>query len=127
MSTIKADTLSTLDGTKSITTDRVTQGVARAWVNFNGTGTVAIRASFNVSSITDNGTGNYRVNFTTAMEDVNYAMAGISTWNTSGASGSLLATSTGSFFTTSVNVNVYQTNSLFNSVDSHTTTVVIFR
>jgi hypothetical protein len=44
----------------------------RAWVNFNGTGTVAIRASGNVSSITDNGTGNYTVNFTTAMPDVNY-------------------------------------------------------
>ena len=45
----------------------------RAWVNFNGTGTVAIRASGNVSSITDNGTGDYTVNFTTAMPDVNYA------------------------------------------------------
>jgi hypothetical protein len=45
----------------------------RAWVNFNGTGTVAIRSSFNVSSITDNGTGDYTVNFTTAMPDVNYA------------------------------------------------------
>ena len=48
----------------------------RAWVNFNGTGTVAIRASFNVSSITDNGTGDYTVNFTTAMPDANYAMTG---------------------------------------------------
>ena len=45
----------------------------RAWVNFNGTGTVAIRASGNVTSITDNGTGDYTVNFTTAMPDVNYA------------------------------------------------------
>jgi hypothetical protein len=45
----------------------------RAWVNFNGTGTVAIRDSGNVSSITDNGTGNYTVNFTTAMPDTNYA------------------------------------------------------
>ena len=45
---------------------------AKAWVNFNGTGTVAIRESFNVSSITDNGTGNYTVNFTTAMPDANY-------------------------------------------------------
>jgi hypothetical protein len=45
----------------------------RAWVNFNGTGTVAIRASGNVTSITDNGTGLYSVNFTTAMPDVNYA------------------------------------------------------
>jgi len=46
----------------------------RAWVNFNGTGTVAIRASGNVSSITDNGTGNYTVNFTTAMPDTNYSV-----------------------------------------------------
>lgn len=45
----------------------------RAWVNFNGTGTPAIRASGNVSSITDNGTGDYTVNFTTAMPDVNYS------------------------------------------------------
>lgn len=48
---------------------------ARAWVNFNGTGTVAIRASGNVSSITDNGTGDYTVNFTTAMPDANYSVA----------------------------------------------------
>ena len=45
----------------------------RAWVNFNGTGTVAIRASGNVSSITDNGTGDYTVNFTTAMPDANFS------------------------------------------------------
>jgi hypothetical protein len=45
----------------------------RAWVNFNGTGTVAIRASFNVSSITDNGTGDYTVNLATAMPDSNFA------------------------------------------------------
>ncbi len=47
----------------------------RAWVNFNGTGTPAIRASGNVSSITDNGTGDYTVNFTTAMSDADYAGA----------------------------------------------------
>lgn len=45
----------------------------RAWVNFNGTGTVAIRASGNVTSITDNNTGDYTVNFTTAMPDANYS------------------------------------------------------
>ena len=45
----------------------------RAWVNFNGTGTVAIRGSGNVSSITDNGTGDYTVNFTTALPDANYS------------------------------------------------------
>ena len=46
----------------------------RAWVNFNGTGTVAIRGSGNVSSITDNGTGTYTVNFTNAMPDANYSV-----------------------------------------------------
>ena len=45
----------------------------RAWVNFNGTGTPAIRSSGNVSSITDNGTGNYTITFATAMPDANYA------------------------------------------------------
>jgi hypothetical protein len=46
----------------------------RAWVNFNGTGTVAIRDSGNVSSITDHGTGQYTANFTTNMPDVNYCV-----------------------------------------------------
>ena len=53
---------------------------ARAWVNFNGTGTVAIRASGNVSSITDNGTGFYTVNFATAMPDANYSAAGMTNY-----------------------------------------------
>ena len=46
---------------------------AKAWVNFNGTGTVAIRASFNVTSITDNATGAYTVNFTNALADANFS------------------------------------------------------
>jgi len=46
---------------------------ARAWVNFNGTGVIAIRASVNVSSITDSGVGIYVVNFTTAMTDANFS------------------------------------------------------
>jgi hypothetical protein len=61
---------------------------ARAWVNFNGTGTVAIRASVNVSSITDNGTGDYTVNFTTAMPDANYS-ADIAASNSSGNSATM--------------------------------------
>jgi hypothetical protein len=50
-------------------------GLCKAWVNFNGTGTVAIRASYNVSSITDNGTGDFTVNFTTALADANYSVS----------------------------------------------------
>lgn len=56
----------------------------RAWVNFNGNGTVAIRASGNVSSITDNGTGDYTMNFTTAMPDANYCPTGICGGNVAG-------------------------------------------
>lgn len=73
MSTIKATTLSNLAGSKTVPTDTVVDGSAKAWVNFNGTGTVAIRRAFNVSSITDNGTGDYTVNFTNAMVDANFA------------------------------------------------------
>ena len=55
----------------------VTAYGCRAWVNFNGTGTVAIRGSGNVSSITDNGTGNYFINFASALTDANYSVTGI--------------------------------------------------
>lgn len=55
----------------------------RAWVNFNGTGTIAIRASFNVSSITDNGIGLYTVNFTNAMPDINYSISALGSTTTS--------------------------------------------
>ena len=58
--------------------------MCRAWVNFNGTGTVAIRASGNVTSITDNGTGDYTINFTTAMPDANYSVAGLTIGNSVG-------------------------------------------
>jgi hypothetical protein len=71
MSTIKATTLST-QSNATVPIDTVVNGTAKAWVNFNGTGTVAIRASFNVASITDNGTGTYTVNFTAAMPDASF-------------------------------------------------------
>jgi hypothetical protein len=60
------------DGTNSTSATNCIQGSAKAWVNFNGTGTVAIRGSYNVSSITDNGTGRYTVNFTNALANANY-------------------------------------------------------
>ena len=74
MSTLRLTTISNQTGSSSVPSETVINGSAKAWVNFNGTGTVAIRASFNVSSITDNGTGTYTVNFTTAMPDANYAV-----------------------------------------------------
>ena len=95
MSTAKFDTLSNLAGTQSVPVATVAQGSAKAWVNFNGTGTVAIRASFNVSSITDNGTGVYTLNFTNALPDANYAYtfggADVSWGNKMSAGGSTTA------------------------------------
>ena len=70
MSTLRVNTLQNAAGTGQ----PAMSGAAKAWVNFNGTGTVAIRASFNVTSITDNGTGDYTVNFTSALPDANYAV-----------------------------------------------------
>jgi hypothetical protein len=69
--TIQSNTTSPPTVTNSGSTEIGT--FCRAWVNFNGTGTVAIRASFNVSSITDTGVGAYTVNLTNAMPDSNYA------------------------------------------------------
>lgn len=76
MSTLKVNTLTDTAATKSVPIADVVNGTARAWVNFDGTGTVAIRGQYNVSSITDNGTGDYTINFTTAMPDANYAFVG---------------------------------------------------
>ena len=73
MSTIKTETLST-PSNATVPVDTVVNGTAKAWVNFNGSGTVAIRRAFNVSSITDEGTGQYAVNFTNALVDDSYIM-----------------------------------------------------
>jgi hypothetical protein len=73
MSTLRVNTIQNSGGTGS----PAISGLAAAWVNFNGTGTVAIRASSNVSSITDQGTGVYLINFTNALSDTNYALSGM--------------------------------------------------
>jgi hypothetical protein len=73
MSTLKVNNITDTSGGS---TNLTVPNTAKAWVNFNGTGTVAIRASFNVSSITDNGTGDYTVNFATALPNANYALSG---------------------------------------------------
>jgi len=95
--------------------------LCKAWVNFNGTGTVAIRASYNVSSITDNGTGDYTVNFTNAMPDANYSAVG-----TTGPKGSNSESFTiFSYATSSVRVNTSSGAAL--SGDTANNNVAIFR
>ena len=83
-------TISTLsDGTNSTSSTNCIQGSAKAWVNFNGTN-ASIRASYNVSSVTRNGTGDYTVTMTNAMSDANYTVSISSTvtwgngWPTNG-------------------------------------------
>jgi hypothetical protein len=78
------------DGTNSTSSTNCIQGSAKAWVNFNGTGTVAIRASYNVSSITDNGTGDYTVNFTNALPNANYGIAMACVGYLNGAGGTVV-------------------------------------
>ena len=80
MSELRANTISDAAGTGPATLTG--QSAAKAWVNFNGTGTVAIRDGENISSLSDNGTGNYTINFTTAMSDLNYAPTASVKWGT---------------------------------------------
>lgn len=83
MSTLRVTNIADTSGSNSLTTAQNYSGTAKAWVNFNGTGTVAIRASFNVSSITDVNTGQYRVNLTNALADSDYAAIALSEYNDS--------------------------------------------
>jgi len=122
MSTLKVSTLQNLSGTEVYT--------AKAWVNFNGQGTVAIRASGNVSSITDNGTGDYTVNFTTALADANYATIMTTRFNSADSNGVSAQSprSGGTYSTTAVRVTV--SNQLGSSVgvwDADAIYVAIFR
>lgn len=95
------------------------KGVAKAWVNFNGTGTVAIRDSFNVSSITDNGTGDYDINFTNNMANVDYTTF-VSIGTDNERDGSIKAQ-----LVTDVNINVYfSSNGILN--DQAMISVVVF-
>lgn len=121
MSTLRVDTIQDRAGTGN----PAINGLAKAWVNFNGTGTVAIRASFNVSSITDNGTGDYTVNFTTAMPDANYSVVTSGRIQGGAFMGWSGALSAATQTTTSSRIGVGQLNST--AVDSEIVTVAIFR
>jgi hypothetical protein len=97
--------------------------MARAWVNFNGTGTVAIRGSGNVSSITDNGVGLYTVNFTTAMSDVNYSAVGTCNFEVDVG----IPFNTRTLATGSAGVETYRPYPYNTPVDVSTVSLAIFR
>jgi hypothetical protein len=102
----------------------------RAWVNFNGTGTVAIRASQNVSSITDNGAGDYTINFSTAMADADYSVSGAVNGFVSGAGTYSLGINTltsSSSRVVSIWTNGGGNNTAFGFVDASIVTATITR
>ena len=88
MSTLKVNTIQNTSGGSSSTPEQIEQGRAKAWVHFKGTGTVSIYDDFNVSSITDNGTGHYRVNLSITMANIDYAAFADGRFNTSDGDGS---------------------------------------
>ena len=105
-------------------------GLAKAWVNFNGTGAVAIRASYNVSSITDNGAGDYTVNFTTAFADANYAMTGTASLDARSETIAITGYTEATRLSGSVRINSRYNNSIVPSginVDTSTVAVAVFR
>ena len=117
-------TISTLsDGTNSTSATNCIQGSAKAWVNFNGTGTVAIRASYNVSSITDNGTGLYTVNFTNALADADYV--GVFGCNDNGNTTTMNYRSGGTKTASAFQVSTVADGA--NLTDNNTAMVAVFR
>ena len=122
MSTIKANTLLHSDGstTTQPSIPALDKRMAKAWVAFNGTGTVAIRDSYNVSSITDVSTGYYTVNFTTNMTDGNYMVATSNRWDDR-----FIGTYHGYNITTSFQINS-STNGSTTPTDADTVQAVVF-
>ena len=128
MSTLKVTNIQDTAGGNSSTSEEIYSGRAKAWVNFNGVGTVAIRADFNVSSITDNGgNGDYTVNFTTAMPDANYCVTGTCSGadNPSNSVASLNTKLTGGLTTTGC--RIYSTNCNGAAANREFMAVAIFR
>ena len=126
MSTIKVTNLQDTSGSNSSTSEEIFQGRAKAWVSFNGTGTVAIRDDFNVNTITDNGTGDYTVNFDNAMSNSNYSVAGSVSWSTTW--GTYLTIDASTYSTTAVRIRSIYTNSsaTLTHIDSLRGSVQIF-
>jgi len=115
---------STADGV-AIGTGGINQArIAKAWVNFDGSGTVAIRGSYNVSSITDTNTGNYRVNFSTAMADTNYCA--LVTTDASGGQIACHQDSAGNYTTSVLGLRIYAGDTSWASEDTTTCTVLVF-
>lgn len=99
----------------------------RAWVNFNGTGTVAIRASGNVTSITDNGTGDYTINMTNAMPDANYSPVGTSRRGSTNTDNMVALPVSGTFSTTALQVVTVAASDGVTKIDADIVSIHITR
>ena len=129
---VRITTLADSSGNNNSTPAEIASGRAKAWVNFNGTGTIAIRASYNVSSLTDNAVGDYTINFTNAMADGNFAVAGSGRYGDNSGIGTMRVLSVSSvgtlanaMTTSSVHVGIAYQNG--GSEDVQVVTVAIFR
>jgi hypothetical protein len=100
-SILRVDTLTDASSGSSTAMSTINQGTAKVWINFNGTGTIAARDSFNVASLTDEGVGAYQTNLTTSLDNANYAVTG-----SAGSSG----TASGCWHTTGFDVDSYNTD-----------------
>ena len=127
MSTLKVATIQDTSGNNSSTPAGIASGTAKAWVSFNGVGTLAIRNSFNVSSVTDGGTGIYTINFATTMPNENYGVTGTSSWSTL-SWGSTLSIDSAVYSTSSLKVRTFYvaSGSGFTAIDSIRTSVTFF-
>ena len=130
MSTLKVNTIQNTSAAHSSTPEEIAQGRAKAWVNFNGTGTAAINDDFNISTITDNGTGDFTISFTSALSNANYAVVACNGRQTSGNSTNSFtilvaeentAKTTGLFRIVSLGTNTY-----FNVVDPNSANIAVF-
>ena len=125
MSEIRVTTLKDTSGGNSSTTSQIASGRAKAFVNFNGAGAVAIRASFNVNSVTDNGgTGDYTVNFATALTDANYMWSSGLTYSTTW--GALLFVDN-TYPPTTTSLRFYTTDANYTVLDVTVITLTIHR
>lgn len=128
MSTLRVNNITdTAGGSSSLSVP----GAAEAWVNFNGTGTVAIRAALNVSSITDNAVGDYTLNFANALADANYASV-IGGFNNTNGNGGWMAEYAGGNFSygnskSASILRVVSYNNAGNYQDNESYSVAVFR
>lgn len=122
MSKIKTNVLTSLNETDEVQIPTLDQRMAKAWVNFDGSGTISIRDSYNVSSVIDNGVGDYTINLTASLDNQNYCLiAGGNSGGTGGVTGQERERVSSSSFRVTFNTVSGDT-----SVDRTSASVVLF-